>query len=51
LLANDRGATSIEYALLAALIALAIIGSATTIGTQLNSNFVEVSEQFPEFEE
>jgi len=49
-LASDRGATSIEYGLLAALIAIAIVVSATAIGTQLNDNLVEVSEQFPEMD-
>ena len=34
-----NGATAIEYALLAGLIALALIGAFTTIGTTLNTQF------------
>lgn len=50
MLASDRGATSIEYGLLAALIAIAIIVSAAAIGTQLNDSLIEVSEQFPDMD-
>ena len=38
-LKDESGATAIEYGLLAALVALAIIAGATTLGTQLNSVF------------
>lgn len=48
ILANECGATSIEYALLAALVAVAIVLSATTIGTQLDRTFLDVSEKFPD---
>ncbi|WP_210254981.1 Flp family type IVb pilin [Methylocapsa sp. S129] len=41
--ANESGATAIEYALIASLIAVAIIVSLTALGTQLNSTFNEVS--------
>lgn len=34
-----RGATAIEYGLLAALLAVATIGTLTTLGTTLNSTF------------
>jgi pilus assembly protein Flp/PilA len=40
---NESGATAIEYALLASLIAVAIIASITVIGTQLQNTFNEVS--------
>jgi pilus assembly protein Flp/PilA len=40
---NDSGATAIEYALIASLIAVAIIGALTTLGTSLSSEFSEVS--------
>ena len=40
---NDSGATAIEYALIASLIAVAIIGALTTLGTTLSSEFSEVS--------
>ncbi|WP_210254796.1 Flp family type IVb pilin [Methylocapsa sp. S129] len=43
LVANESGATAIEYALIASLIAVAIIVSLTALGTQLNSTFNEVS--------
>lgn len=36
---DESGATAIEYGLIAALIALAIIAGATTLGTQLGSKF------------
>lgn len=36
---NEDGATAIEYGLLAALIALVIIASVTTIGTEMNDTF------------
>jgi pilus assembly protein Flp/PilA len=41
--ANESGATAIEYALIASLIAVAIIASITVIGTQLQNTFNEVS--------
>ena len=40
---DETGATAIEYALLASLIAVAIIASITVIGTQLQNTFNEVS--------
>jgi len=42
-LANDSGATAIEYALMSSLIAIALIASLTALGTRLSSEFVEVS--------
>ena len=41
--ANDSGATAIEYALIASLIAVAIILSITALGTKLQNTFNEVS--------
>jgi pilus assembly protein Flp/PilA len=41
--ADESGATAIEYALLAALIAVAIITAITVVGTQLQNTFNEVS--------
>lgn len=38
-LREERGATAIEYALLAALIAMAIFAAIIPIGTQLSSTF------------
>ena len=40
---NDRGATAIEYGLIAALISVVIIGAITTVGTQLSATFTSVS--------
>ena len=42
-LRDETGATSIEYALIAGLISLVIIGSLTAIGTKLSSKFSQVS--------
>jgi len=42
-LSDERGATSIEYALIAGFVALSIIVSATALGTRLSSEFTEVS--------
>ncbi|MFX1738730.1 Flp family type IVb pilin [Paraburkholderia sp. A1RI_3L] len=39
----DEGVTSIEYALIGALIAIVIIGAVTTIGTDLQSVFNTVA--------
>jgi pilus assembly protein Flp/PilA len=37
--ASSSGATVIEYALIASLISIVIVGGATAIGTKLSSNF------------
>ena len=39
LIKNVKGATAIEYGLIAALIAVAIIGTVTTVGTSLSGTF------------
>ena len=43
LLNDESGATAIEYGLIAALIALAIVGAATTVGTNLGTLFNNVA--------
>jgi pilus assembly protein Flp/PilA len=43
LIRNEKGATAIEYGLIAALIAVAAIGAMTNIGTKLSSTFQNVS--------
>ena len=43
LIRNEKGATAIEYGLIAALIAVAAIGAMTSIGTSLSATFSEVS--------
>ena len=40
---NDVGAAAIEYALIASLIAVFIIGALSVLGTSLSSEFGEVS--------
>jgi pilus assembly protein Flp/PilA len=40
---NEKGATAIEYGLIAALIAVAAIGAMTSIGTSLSTTFNSVS--------
>ncbi len=42
-LREEDGVTAIEYGLLAALIAVAIITAVTLVGTKLNSTFALVS--------
>jgi pilus assembly protein Flp/PilA len=42
-LANEDGATAIEYGLIAALIAVVVIGAVTAVGTQLSATFTNVS--------
>ena len=42
-LANDAGATAIEYGLIAAGISVAIIATVLGLGTNLNSTFSSVS--------
>ncbi len=39
---NEEGVTAIEYGLIAALIAVVIIGAVTTIGTNLNVVFTTI---------
>ena len=43
LIKNDKGATAIEYGLIAALIAVAAITAMTSIGQKLGSTFNNVS--------
>jgi pilus assembly protein Flp/PilA len=40
---DDSGATAIEYGLIAALIAVVIIGTLTAIGTSLSTKFTSVA--------
>jgi pilus assembly protein Flp/PilA len=43
LIRDESGATAIEYALIASMIAIAIVGALSTIGPQLSSVFVKVT--------
>lgn len=40
---NEKGATAIEYGLIAALIAVAAVAAMTTLGTTLSGTFNRVS--------
>lgn len=42
---DEDGATAIEYGLIAALIAVAIIAAVRTLGTTLSGTFTSVSEE------
>lgn len=42
---DKRAVTAIEYALIAALIAVVIVGAATTLGTQVSSTFNNVASE------
>lgn len=43
LMKDESGATAIEYGLIAALISVALIGGATTLGGNLNTQFENLS--------
>ncbi len=45
---NDEGATAIEYGLIAALIAAAIIAAVTLIGTNLSNTFETIASNIGE---
>ena len=45
LIKNDKGATAIEYGLIAALIAVAAIAAMGNIGDQLGSTFNDVATE------
>lgn len=42
---NQRGATIIEYALLASLVAVAAIAALTLLGTEISDTFTEITSQ------
>ena len=42
-LANESGATAIEYALMASLLAVVLVAILTNLGARLSSEFSEVS--------
>ncbi len=42
---DESGATAIEYSLIAALIAIAIIGALQAVATSLSTNFSEISSE------
>jgi pilus assembly protein Flp/PilA len=42
---DESGATAIEYGLIAALIAVAIIAAATTLGSNISNTFNKISSK------
>ncbi|WP_342167144.1 Flp family type IVb pilin [Methylobacterium sp. SD21] len=42
---DESGATAIEYGMIAALIAVVIIGTLKIVGTRLNAKFASISAQ------
>ena len=44
-MSDESGATAIEYGLIAALIAVAIIGGVTALGTSANDTFNAVADE------
>jgi pilus assembly protein Flp/PilA len=42
-----QGVTAIEYALIASMIALVIVGAVGAVGTKLNSSFTHIASAFP----
>jgi pilus assembly protein Flp/PilA len=47
MLRDEEGVTAIEYALIAALIAVAIIAALTTLGGKVSNTFDTVSNKLP----
>jgi len=45
LLADRSGVTAIEYGLIAALLAVAIVASVSTVGTDLNQTFTTIASE------
>ena len=43
--ANEKGATAIEYGLIAALIAVVAVTAMTSVGTSLNNTFTTVANK------
>ncbi len=48
LLKDESGANAIEYGLIAALIAVVIIASLTTLGTTLSTEFTNIDNALPD---
>jgi pilus assembly protein Flp/PilA len=45
---DESGATAVEYGLMVALIAVAIIAGVTALGGRLNTLFTQVSNKMPQ---
>ncbi len=46
MLKDRSGATVIEYCVIAGIVSVAIVGGATTMGSQTNSSLTELTEGF-----
>jgi pilus assembly protein Flp/PilA len=46
-IADEEGASAVEYALLVGLIAVAIVGAVTALGTKISTMFTNVSNTLP----
>lgn len=47
LLADEEGGTALEYALIASLISIVIVGAATSLGKNLQNHFNNVATNLP----
>lgn len=47
LVRRDEGVTAVEYGLIAALIAVAIIGVVTGLGTKIKDTFLSITNALP----
>ena len=45
LMKNEKGATAIEYGLIAALISVALVGAASSLGGTLSGTFENIDKQ------
>ncbi len=45
-LRDTKGATSIEYAMIGAVVSIVIIGGTTVMGTKMNANFSTMADAF-----
>lgn len=44
---DERGVTALEYGLIAGLVAVAIVGSVTALGTKLSTTFTTIASNLP----
>ncbi len=44
-IADERGATAVEYALIVVLLAMALIGALTALGSALSTSFGDASDE------
>lgn len=47
-LKSEEGATAVEYGMIVALIAAVIVGTVTTLGTQVDAAFQAISSALPQ---